>query len=117
RGAAAEVVLSQRFKNVESTPIEAVYLFPLPTEAAICGLSAEVDGRLVEGRVEERERAFEIYDDALADGHGAFLLDQERPNVFTLSVGNLRPGAEATIRLRWVQPVAREGDALRFTLP
>ena len=116
-GTSARVELAQRFENVEARPIEAVYLFPLPVDAAVAGFAAEVDGRRIEGRVEERERAFEIYDDALADGHGAFLLDQERPNVFTVSVGNIRPGAVATLRLSWVQAVTWEGDALRFTLP
>lgn len=115
--ASAKVVLAQRYKNTEAKPIEAVYLFPLPIDAAICGFEAEVDGRRVEGRVEEREKAFEIYDDAMADGHGAFLMDQERPNVFTMSVGNLKPGSEATIRVSWVATVPWEGDALRFILP
>ena len=44
------------------------------------------------GRVEEREKAFETYDEALAEGHGAYLLDEERADVFTASVGNLPPG-------------------------
>lgn len=116
-GPSARVVLAQRFKNVEAHPIEAVYLFPLPTDAAVAGFSAEVDGRLIEGRVEARDKAFEIYDDAMADGHGAFLLDQERPNVFTVSVGHLRPGSEAIIRITWVAPCAFEGQAVRFQLP
>jgi len=116
-GSSARVTLAQRFKNTEARPIEAVYLFPLPTDAAVCAFEAEVDGRRVEGRVEEREKAFEIYDDALADGHGAFLMDQERPNVFTLSVGNLKAGSEAVIRISWVVTLAWEGEALRFQLP
>ncbi len=116
-GASARVTLAQRFKNTEARPIEAVYLFPLPTDAAICAFAAEVDGRRVEGRVEERDKAFEIYDDAMADGHGAFLMDQERPNVFTLSVGNLKPGSEAVIHISWVVLLACEGEALRFQLP
>ncbi len=116
-GTSLAVELAQRFKNVEPQPIEAVYLFPLPTDAAVSGFVAEVDGRRVEGRVEERDKAFEIYDDALADGHGAFLMDQERPNVFTLSVGNLKPSSEVIVRLRWVQTIVWEGDSLRLTLP
>ncbi len=116
-GTSLAVELAQRFKNVETQPIEAVYLFPLPTDAAVSGFVAEVDGRRVEGRVEERDKAFEIYDDAMADGHGAFLMDQERPNVFTLSVGNLKPASEVVVRLRWVQTIVWEGDSLRLTLP
>ena len=92
-GHAAQVTVAQHYVNRETRPIEAVYVFPLPSDAAIAGFVAVVDGRRIEGRVEERDRAFDSYDDALAAGHGAFLLDQERPNIFTASVGNLRPGA------------------------
>ena len=116
-GFSSEVTLRQRFRNTEPNPIEAVYVFPLPTEAAVCGFVAERDGVRIEGRIEAREKAFETYDDALADGHGAFLLDQERPNIFTVSVGNLPPHAEVTLELRWVAPLDLEGDTLRFMLP
>jgi len=116
-GFSSEVTLRQRFRNTEPTPIEAVYVFPLPTEAAVCGFVAERDGVRIEGRIEERQKAFEVYDDALAEGHGAFLLDQERPNVFTVSVGNLAPNSEVTLELRWVAPLDLDGDTLRFMLP
>jgi Ca-activated chloride channel family protein len=117
RDYACRVVVSQRFRNDEDQPIEAVYKFALDEGAAVCGFEAEVDGRHVAGRVEEREKAFETYDDALAAGHGAYLLDEERPDVFTVSVGNLQAGKEAVLRLTTVSTLALEGDAIRFTLP
>ncbi len=116
-GAASVVTLRQRFRNDETKPIEAVYVFPLPTHAAVCGFVAEVDGRRIVGEVEEREKAFDRYDDAIADGHGAFLVDQERPNIFTVSVGNLAPKSEAIIELRWIMTLPTEGPAYRFQLP
>src|SRR5512139_3916232 len=90
-GRGAKLRLSQRYQNREKKPIEAVYKFPLPEGAAICGFWARIDGRSIQGMVEEREEAFRRYDEALQQGHGAQLLDQERPNLFTLSVGNLKP--------------------------
>lgn len=117
RGAASRVRLTQRYRNDEAQPIEAVYVFPLDEGAALCGFEATVGERHIVGRIAERDDAFEQYDDALMAGHGAFLLDQERPNVFTASVGNLPPGAEAAITLTYVAELAREGDALRFLLP
>ena len=91
-GAASRVVMAQRYRNAEAVPVEAVYVFPLPESAALCGLVIETGGRRINGRVLEREEAFAAYDDALAAGHGAALLDEERPNVFTASVGHLLPG-------------------------
>ncbi len=117
RGIAARVTLRQRFRNAEEAPIDAVYVFPAPEGAAICGMEVEVGERRIVAVAEEREKAFAEYDDALAAGHGAVLLDQERPNVFTLSVGNLLPGQTLTTALTWVERLPREGDALRFLLP
>ncbi len=116
-GAASRVVMAQRYRNTEAVPVEAVYVFPLPEGAALCGLVIETGGRRINGRVLEREEAFAAYDDALAAGHGAALLDEERPNVFTASVGNLLPGQKLTVELTWVEALAREGEAIRFALP
>lgn len=113
----AKVILSQRFVNRESRPVEAVYVFPLGEGAAVCAFEAVVDGVRVTGQVMEREKAFERYDDAMAAGHGAYLLDEERTDVFTVSVGNLPPGKEATIRITTVEEMPAEGDDIRFTLP
>jgi Ca-activated chloride channel family protein len=117
RDYACRVVLSQRFRNDEDMPIEAVYKFPLDEGAAVCGFEVEIDGRVIKGRVEEREKAFQTYDQALEAGHGAYLLDEERADVFTASVGNLPPGKEAILRLTTVSELPLEGDAIRFTLP
>jgi Ca-activated chloride channel homolog len=70
-----------------------------------------------DGVLKSREEAFATYDDALAEGHGAFLLDEERPDVFTASIGNLAPGMEVQIELTYVAELPFEGDGIRFTLP
>jgi hypothetical protein len=113
----ARVTVDQRYRNTEAQPLEAVYVFPLDEGAAVCGFEAVIDGAHVVGRVKEREQAFAEYDDALAAGHGAYLLDQERPDVFTASIGNLPPGKEVLVRIRYVAELPREGDDIRFTLP
>ena len=82
----ARVSVSQRYVNHESVPIEAVYLFPLDEGAAVCGFEALIDGTLVIGEVKERDDAFKMYDDAMERGDGAFLLDEERPDVFQASI-------------------------------
>lgn len=113
----SRVTVTQRYRNQEAKPIEAVYLFPLDERAAVSGFAALVDGVEIVGEVKAREEAFDRYDDALADGHGAFLLDQERPDVFTARIGNLLPGKEAIVRITYVAELGLEGDDLRFVLP
>jgi Ca-activated chloride channel family protein len=116
-GAQARVTVTQRYRNQETQPVEAVYVFPLDERAAVCGFSAVVNGVRYDGVVKPREDAFATYDDALAEGHGAFLLDEERPDVFTASVGSLLPGSIVQLELTYVTELMYEGDALRFTLP
>jgi Ca-activated chloride channel family protein len=116
-GLCARVEVTHRYRNTESRAVEAVYVFPLEEGAAVCGFEAQVGDRRIVGEVEEKDRAFERYDDAIAEGHGAFLLDQERPNIFTASLGNLEPGTDVTVQLTYVALLNHDGDAVRFTLP
>ena len=68
------------------------YSFPLEGRAAVCGFEAFIDGKKVVAEIQEKEEAFNTYDDAISSGHGAYLLEQKTENVFTANVGNLPPG-------------------------
>lgn len=116
-GGHAQVTVRQRYQNAEAKPVEAVYTFPLPSDATLTGFAMTCDGRRLEGVVKEREKAFHEYDDALFAGHGAALLEQERPNVFTASVGNLLPGEETVVEITYVQRVPADEGALRWSVP
>src|SRR5262249_3690709 len=61
--------------------------------------------------------AFRAYDDAMERGDGAFLLDEERPDVFQASIGNLPPGKDVLLKLTYVAELAIEGGCIRFSLP
>ena len=113
----ARISVAQRYVNRESTPVEAVYVFPLDEGAAVCGFEAIVDDTVVVGEVKEREEAFRLYDDAMERGDGAFLLDEERPDVFQASVGNLPPAKEALLKLTYVTELTVADGGLRFTVP
>ena len=91
----ARVTCTQRYRNQELRPVEAVYVFPLDEGAAVCGFAAVVAGVRYEGVVKPREAAFAAYDDAIASGHGAFLLDEE--SQVRLEVYNLLGRQVATL--------------------
>lgn len=116
-GAHARLVLRQRYKNRESKPIEAVYTFPIPGDATLVGFAMECEGRRIEAEVKEREEAFQVYDEAVSKGHGAALLEQERPNVFTASVGNLLPDEETVVEVTFLQRLTADEGALRLMIP
>jgi uncharacterized protein YegL len=113
----AQVVIKQRYENKEEDPIEAVYEFPLDSNAAVCSFIAEIDGKKVVGKVKEKEEAREIYDDAIAEGHGAYLLEEKKPNLFEASVGNLPPKKEVLISITYVTELFFDENKLRFVLP
>ena len=114
---AARVTLRQTYRNQEKVPLEVVYVFPLDENAAVCAFEATVGGVRYVGQVKEREEAFRDYDDAMEAGHGAYLLDEVRADVFTASLGNLEPGGEVELSITYVTELAAEGAAVRFTLP
>ena len=116
-GGHARVRVSQRYRNTERVPVEAVYVFPLPSEATLTAFSLTCAGRRVQAVLQERDKAFQTYDDAVTAGHGAALLDQERPNVFTAQVGNLLPDEETLVEVEFLQAIQVEEGCVRWALP
>jgi len=114
---ASLVTVIQQFKNDEELPIEATYCFPLEDGSAIYKFEVRIGDRLIKGEIEEREKAFEKYDKAMSDGHGAFLLDQEGTNIFVASVGNLMPGQEAVVSLSYVAELQMHDSEIRLMIP
>ncbi len=117
RGVASAVTVSQRYVNREKVPVEAVYSFPLEEQAAVFGFEALVGDQRVIGEVMEKDKAFDEYDHAMAEGDGAYLLDQDRPNLFTASIGNLLPGQQAIVTVKYVAKLERLGDQVRLKIP
>jgi hypothetical protein len=50
-------------------------------------------------------------------GHGAFLMEQKSPEIFSIRVGNLPPGKSIQILVTYASEVSLEGDGFRFILP
>jgi Ca-activated chloride channel family protein len=114
-GFTARATVVQHFSNPFATPIEARYVFPLPDRAAVDGMNMRIGDRLVLGEVKQREEARRIYQQAKSQGKRAGLLEQERPNVFTQSVGNIMPGDEIRVEISYVDMLAFR-DAGEFEL-
>jgi Ca-activated chloride channel family protein len=117
-GLLAHTRVRQTFVNTSGEPLEATYIFPLPDRAGVSGFRFEVDGRVVEGELQERGQARQSYDNAVRTGHRAAIAEEERPGVFTMRVGNLMPGEVATVELTLDGPLPySEGEAtFRFPL-
>ncbi|XP_016523031.1 von Willebrand factor A domain-containing protein 5A-like [Poecilia formosa] len=90
----ATLVSTLNYENKEDKPLEAVFVFPLPGDAAVCHFSAQIGETHIVAEVKEKQQAQEEYDDALSSGQQAFLLEEsdESPDIFSLKVGSLPPG-------------------------
>ena len=118
-GFVAETKVTMRFVNPFNVnePIEAVYTFPLPTDAAIYDFIMETKTRRVIGLIRPREEAERIYRQARAMGYTASLLTQERTNVFTQKVANIPPGEEVKIDMTYFERLNVEDGIFSYVFP
>lgn len=116
-GFLSRVTVTQEFESPFPEAIEAVYTFPLPEHSAVDDMMMLVGGRTVRGVIKRREEARAIYDAARNRGQAAALLDQERPNIFTQSVANIRPGDKVKITISYVETLRYEGGSYEFVFP
>uniref|UniRef100_A0A8C1B8G9 Poly [ADP-ribose] polymerase n=1 Tax=Cyprinus carpio carpio TaxID=630221 RepID=A0A8C1B8G9_CYPCA len=111
-----QVIIFQTYTNQSAVPIEAKYVFPLEETAAVCGFEAFINGKHVIGKVKEKEQARKEYKQAIEKGHGAYLMDQDAPDVFTISVGNLPPGATVLIKVTFITELVVRSGSIIFSL-
>ncbi|CAF3456569.1 unnamed protein product [Rotaria sp. Silwood1] len=118
---AADVTLKQIFRNDETNPIEAVYCFPIEEQAAIYSFVARIDDREIVAQLKEKKKAQQEYSDALQQGHGAYLLEQDEKSQdnFIINVGALPPGKECHIDISYVSELdlVQNGSQIRFVIP
>lgn len=112
-----EVHMTQRYRNREAVNIEAVYTFPVPPAAVLLGFTVVMGERRLNGVVRERKVASQRYESALDAGDSAVLLEQVEPGLYTLNLGNLLAGEEASIEIRYAQVLRWAGEHLRISLP
>lgn len=99
RGGLARLVLEQRFENPHDEPLHVTYVLPLPHEAAVSGFTFELGERTVRGEIDTRHKARERFEEAVASGHTAALLEEERSTVFTQEIGNVPPRTAVVARI------------------
>jgi Ca-activated chloride channel family protein len=116
-GLAAHVHVRQTFVNRLDRAIEATYVHPLPDRAAVTGFRMTVADRVVEGVLKERGAAREEYDTAIAQGHRAAIAEENRPDVFSMRVGNIQPGETATVDLDLVGRLPVDDGHATFHYP
>ncbi|KAM4707367.1 von Willebrand factor A domain-containing protein 5A-like [Discoglossus pictus] len=119
-GFVADVSATLKYKNIEENAVEAVFVFPMDEDSAVYSFEATVEGKKIVADIQEKKEAHKTYDEAISQGHEAFLLEEDESSgdIFSCMVGNLPPGQEAEVTLKFVRELPLEADgAVRFVLP
>jgi Ca-activated chloride channel homolog len=116
-GVIADVTTIQVYENLGSRPLEAIYVFPASTRAAVYGMKMQIGERTITARIKERAAAREAYDKAKQAGQSASLLEQQRPNVFQMNVANILPGDVIRVELKYTELLVPTRAVYEFVYP
>lgn len=117
RGLLYSATITQKFRNDRDSRMEAVYTFPLPPKAAVHGFTLKIGDRVIQGEIKERGAARRQYAEAIASGHRAALLEEERSDIFTTTVGNIEVDDEIEITFELSGPLSCFKNTARLRLP
>lgn len=113
----ARLIAQHVFQSAEANPLEVIYSFSLPRDAALRRFRVTGEGFEVESELKETEAAVKAYEEALAQGSLATLARQYGDGVVNLTVGNIRPHETVTVWLEILAGVELKDDGLRFRFP
>ena len=116
-GVITDVTIRQVYRNDGATPINARYVFPASTRAAVYGMKMTIGQRVIEARIKEREAARAEFEQAKREGKSASLLEQDRPNVFSMNVANILPKDRILVELRYTELLVPEAGRYELVIP
>jgi Ca-activated chloride channel family protein len=116
-GVIADVTVTQTYRNEGQRAIEAKYVFPGSTKAAVSGLNVRLADRLITAQIREKQQAQIEYDTAKKEGKTAALLEQHLPNVFQMNVANIMPGDDVKVELRYTELLVPQSGNYEFVFP
>ena len=116
-GVIADVTVRQVYENRGTRPIHARYVFPASTRAAVYGMTMTVGDVRIVARIKEREKAKTEFEAAKREGKSASLLEQSRPNVFTMNVANVLPGDTISVELKYTELLVPTEGVYEFVYP
>ena len=116
-GVIADVNVTQVYKNEGIKPLEALYVFPASTRAAVYGMKMTIGERTIKAKIREREQARQEYNQAKQAGKSASLLEQHRPNVFQMNVANILPSDVIKVELKYTELLIPTDNVYEFAYP
>ncbi len=109
--------VDQVFHNPNNWPVEGVYVFPLPLDAAMTDFRLWIDGEPVQGEVLDAEQARQYYEETVRNLRDPALLEYEGRGAVKASVFPIQPGDERRIELEYSQVLTAENGLVRYVYP
>ena len=116
-GVIADVRVTQTYRNEGTRPINASYVFPASTRAAVYAMQMKIRDEIIYAKIKEREQAKQEFEQAKKEGKSASLLEEQRPNVFAMSLANIMPGDDVAIELRYTELLVPTDGVYEFVYP
>jgi Ca-activated chloride channel homolog len=116
-GVIADVKVRQIYRNEGVRPINASYVFPASTRAAVYAMRMQLGNEIIVAKIKEREQAKKEFEQAKEEGKSASLLEQQRPNVFSMSLANIMPQEQVEIELRYTELLIPTENVYEFVFP
>ncbi len=116
-GPVANVTVQQVFHNGSRSVAEGVFLFPLPSNAAVSDFQMSVDGQVLEGQVMDADQARAIYEATVRKMRDPALLEYAGRGVFRTSVFPIPPGESRTLQFRYSALLDSDNGLYRFSYP
>lgn len=116
-GVIADVTVMQRYCNEGDNVLEAIYVFPASTRAAVLPHANDRGDRLLTAQIKEKEKARQEYEEAREEGRTVTLLEQERPNIFKMNVANILPGDTIEVEMKYTELLIPTDAEYEFVYP
>src|ERR1041384_750009 len=116
-GVIADVKVRQIYRNEGSRPINASYVFPASTRAAVYSMRMQIGNEIIVAKIKEREQAKQEFEQAKEEGKSASLLEQQRPNVFSMNLANIMPQEQVEIELRYTELLVPTNNVYEVVFP
>lgn len=116
-GIIAETYVTQTYINEGDMPINASYVFPASSDVTVHGMKMIIGNEMITAKIKEKEEAKVEYETAKSEGKSASLMEQKRPNVFTMDVANIMPGDAVNIELHYTQLITPRENIYEFVFP
>jgi Ca-activated chloride channel family protein len=116
-GVIADVKVTQLYQNEGSHALEAIYIFPASTRAAVYAMKMTIGERTIHAKIKKRDEARQEYEQAKQQGKSASLLEQQRPNVFQMNVANIMPGDLVRVEMSYTELLVPTDKVYEFIYP